>query len=79
MPKEYKSTGFPLDDLIDAAEDVDAPISEESWEKTQRKKDEAALKLKASYLAKQFNLSEDEVFKSLQDYAKAACLMSRGV
>lgn len=78
MPKEYKSTGFPLDDLIDAASDESVP-PEDDWEKAQRKKDDASLKLKAAYLAKQFNLTEDEVFKSLQDYSKAAHLMSRGV
>lgn len=78
MAKEYQSTGFPLDDLIDSCEEAEESL-EDSWEKEQKKKDEAALKLKAAYLAKQFNLSEEEVFKSLADYAKAAKLMSRGV
>lgn len=72
-----ESSGFPLDDLIDEATGSDGPSDD--WEREQRKKDDAALRLKARYLAKEFSLEEDAVFKSLQAYAKTACLMSRGV
>lgn len=72
-----ESSGFPLDDLIDEATGSDEP--RDDWEREQQKKDDAALRLKARYLAKEFSLEEDAVFKSLKAYAKTACLMSRGV
>lgn len=73
-----ESSGFPLDDLIDEATGTES-APQDDWEREQRKKDDAALRLKARYLAKEFSLDEDAVFKSLQAYAKTACLMSRGV